>query len=127
MNGGIGGNKEDAGHILFSCHSEDDLPLSQLYPEVIEGESRSDTAVPEEFKEDCSRIPYLSTTMAAPFLSVATGALLVAGCAQRALRLKTDTNYIKFDMLKFQKAYQREKKKIYLSRNSEDFQKKRTA
>lgn len=115
LNGGIGGGKKDAGHILFSRHAREDLFLSQLYPEIVNETTADSQVAPAEFKENCSRIPYLDATMAAPFLGLATGALLVAGCAQRAMAVKSDGNYLKMDMLKLQKNYRKENKRRNLA------------
>jgi hypothetical protein len=45
--------------------------------------------------------------MAAPFIGLAAGALLVAGVAQQALAEGTDTNYVKLDLMALQARYLR--------------------
>jgi len=104
LNGGVGGRREDAGHILISRHPERGKhPLSSLYPKE-DLLTDNDGAVPMEFSDECSRLPYLNSSMAAPFLGTALGALLVAGCAQDVLGLGSSTTYLKFDMLNIQRA-----------------------
>jgi molybdopterin/thiamine biosynthesis adenylyltransferase len=102
LNGGLGDKKDNAGHVFCSRHGEDpmDRPLSELYPDL-------PTQVPSDTgTKDCSRIEYENTTLAAPFLALGCGAILVAQC--RVLSTgKGSPNYLLFDFLKYQNFYTR--------------------
>jgi len=96
--------------VLFSRHDNNGPLLSSLYRHKIEI-PETNISIPFEFNHECSIIPYQNTSMAAPFLGVVSGALLLAGCAHISTEAKPDTNYLKLDLLKHQHLFQREIKK----------------
>lgn len=106
LNGAVGGSKKDAGHVLFSRHLSTDLPLSELYQNITDETSNLDD-YPEEVKSDkCSRIDYNEVSMAAPFLGLASGTLLLMGCVRYSLGIELNESYAKFDLLKWQQKFQ---------------------
>lgn len=111
VNGGVGGSVRDAGHVLCSRHAPSDVPLSALYPDRGIKPTQRPQDAPTEIRDDCSRIAYQGVSMAAPFLGVASGALLLAVCAQWRLGLDVPANYLKLDLLGQQDRFQRERKR----------------
>lgn len=106
LNAGVGGTALDAGHVLLSIHGADDPLLSTLYAEdppkrVTTGKEK---AYPADFSDECSRLSYDSASLAAPFIALASGALLLACCAGHALKNESKRNYLKVDLLGFQSA-----------------------
>lgn len=101
INGGVGGSKEDAGHILASRHGCHDPLISLLYKDNHRN-TGSSTTPPDEITDECSRIAYNDVTMAAPFLGAACGALLAAICIQNNSSCRPAHNYFKLDILKQQ-------------------------
>ena len=101
FNAGVGGSREDAGHVLWTRHAPGEPPLSTHYrAEDKSTDANSAKVGPEDVVTDeCSRIAYGKVAMAAPFMGLAAGALLAAGLAQEALRVAAPTNYVKFDLL----------------------------
>jgi len=106
LNGAVGGSIEDAGHVLFSRHLSTDLPLSELYKNIIDETPNLDDYPEEVKKDECSRIDYNEVSMAAPFLGLASGALLLMGCVHYALGIELNNFYTKFDLLKGQQYFQ---------------------
>jgi hypothetical protein len=103
FNAAVGGTPADAGHVLWTRHALNEVPLSTHYRSVAET-----PAVPESGPEDivtdqCSRLAYEDVSLAAPFMGLAAGALLAAGLAQRSLGIPAPTNYLKIDMLALQR------------------------
>lgn len=109
VNGAVGGTRFDSGHILWSCHgSSSSLRLSSLYSTKSPTHDASEKSgyVPIEVAGDeCSRVAYNNVSLAAPFLGLSVGALLLASCAHRALGITTDKKYLKFDLLNMQSKY----------------------
>jgi hypothetical protein len=101
INGGVGGSKEDAGHVLVSRHGGHDQSISALYKS---DRLKTETNLPPpiEIADECSRVAYNNIAMAAPFLGVACGALLVALCCQNNAGNVANTNYLKIDILRLQ-------------------------
>lgn len=110
VNGGVGGTRLDSGHILWSRHGALDLPLSALYPEREDENQASvdDMPPPAEVNDQCSRVAYGGVSMAAPFIGLASGALLLASCAHRALGISPEVNYLKIDLFGVQGKVRRE-------------------
>ncbi len=104
FNAGVGGSRDDAGHVLWTRHGLNEPPLSAHYrasPGTIEPPP---VHAPADIAPDeCSRIAYSQVAMAAPFLGLAAGALLAAGLAQQAMGSAAPTNYFKVDLLGLQK------------------------
>lgn len=105
LNAGVGGTAEAAGHVVLTRHGKSDRPLSSRY--LTQGPQCSDH-FPVEFRDDCSRVPYLKTSLAAPFIGASAGALLTSACALHALGCYSAVNYFKLDLLKLQAALQTE-------------------
>lgn len=105
LNGAVGGSRLDSGHVLWSRHGPDDAPLATLYPERNLGSRDASASIPApiEVQDECSRLAYGNVSMAAPFIALASGALLLAGCAHRALGMVPDVNYLKLDLFGFQR------------------------
>jgi len=102
FNAGVGGGREDAGHVLWTRHSANEPPLS-FYYRTEHGVSRDTTNEPEDVVSDaCSRVAYANVALAAPFMGMAAGALLAAGIAEQRLRIAAPTNYLKMDLLELQ-------------------------
>lgn len=100
LNGGLGGTAADAGWVLATRHGRQDASLSSLYAHTPPVQDE-----PPARPVDCSRIAYDQVTFAAPFLSLACGALLVACCRQITAGFVPQENYIKFDLLGKQSRY----------------------
>ncbi len=115
LNGATGGTRLDSGHVLYSRHKRAvDPPLKNLYS--VEGKEENtnamDTDVPLEVAHDeCSRIAYKGVSLAAPFMGLAVGSLLLAGCAHRVINAEPSINYLKLDLMGLQSKYQSELKK----------------
>lgn len=108
LNGATGGTKESAGHVLCTSHGHGEPPLSTLYPPRAAGDSAGDAEdVPQlaDITDECSRFAYREASLAAPFISLATGSLLAARCAAHAAG-RTLPGYLKIDMLGRQSAAQ---------------------
>ena len=101
VNGGVGGSKEDAGHILASRHGCHDPLISVLYKDN-HSNTGSSTNPPDEITDECSRLAYNNVAMAAPFLGTACGALLAAICIQNNSSYTPSHHYLKLDILKQQ-------------------------
>lgn len=100
LNGAVGGSTRDAGHVLCSRHGREDALLSTLYPVRAQAAIATGTApIPTELTDECSRLAYQGVSMAAPFLGTASGALLLASCAQRVFLGGPVANYVKVDLL----------------------------
>ncbi|MEQ6390316.1 ThiF family adenylyltransferase [Bacillaceae bacterium S4-13-58] len=111
LNGAVGGSIDNAGHVLFTRHLDSDMPLSNLYNKVVSNDGLSISDLPEDVRNDeCSTIAYNDVSMAAPFLGLASGSLLLLGCARKVMCIETDFNYYKFDLLKWQQQFQKEKR-----------------
>jgi hypothetical protein len=108
FNAGVGGTAADAGHVLWTRHDGADGELAALYGRRAPAVVAANSKVPAEVAQDaCSRVLYEGVAMAAPFIGLAAGALLVAGVAQQALAEGTDTNYVKLDLMALQARYLR--------------------
>jgi len=103
LNGAVGGTVRDAGHVLWSRHGPEDPPLATLYPEMVEQVWTSNSQPPIEAVDPCCRLAYEGVTMAVPFVGLAAGALLAAGCARLALGVDTAVNYFKVNLLRLQR------------------------
>lgn len=102
FNAGVGGSREDAGHVLWTRHDAQSPSLSSYYPVVVTG-LEAETVGPQDIVTDaCSRVAYANVSLAAPFMGLAAGALLAAGLAQHALGLAAPTTYFKLDLLGLQ-------------------------
>ncbi len=105
LNGAVGGSAFDAGHVLFTRHGAGDPTLSARYPAresppVSSGASH----LPLEVRDECSRVAYEGVGVAAPFIAVATGAMLAGACAAevKGLSRRDRPNYVKLDLLGLQ-------------------------
>lgn len=107
LNAGLGGSKFDAGHVLYTEHGKIDGHLSENYRGKSKPASDLSSEVPAEFRDQCSRLNYESVSLAAPFLSLASAALLLSGCARRALNITGEVNYLKADLLGYQRSMQK--------------------
>jgi hypothetical protein len=104
FNAGLGGTRLDAGHVLVSWHNADVPPLSQLYADASEPiAAREQDSFPVEINDDCSRLEYERMSLAAPFIALASGALLHALCRLNVEHRLPDANYIKLDLLGWQR------------------------
>ena len=108
LNGGVGGSSLDAGHVLWSSHGHGDDPLSTLYPQRSVDTVGPSKSTPNDIQDECSRIAYQGVSMAAPFVGLACGALLLASCAQVQLGHTLPVNYVKLDLLGRQEFFRRE-------------------
>lgn len=106
LNSGVGGTAYDAGHVLTTRHGPDDLMLSAYYTDdegnVIRASDKDQ--IPVEFQDECSRLNYRSVSLAAPFIALASGALLAAACAREACKVRNPVNYVKIDLFGYQQA-----------------------
>jgi hypothetical protein len=102
FNAGVGGSREDAGHVLWTRHGVNEPPLSAHYRALPVAGQPSAEAPADIAPDECSRIAYSQVAMAAPFLGLAAGALLAAGLAQQAMGIAAPTNYVKLDLLGLQ-------------------------
>ena len=114
LNGAVGGAAHDAGHVLWSRHGPEDPPLADLYPDEAEEERTATSSPPAEASDPCCRLAYEGVTMAVPFVGLAAGALLAAGCARLALGDDTAVNYFRVSLLGLQRRCTRR----VMSRNS---------
>ena len=96
LNGGLGSTRSDAGWVLATRHGVGDLQLSRLYP--VDHDRETETLDPQGAVGDCSRVAYEHVTLAAPFLSLACGALLLAYCRQIVRGFIPAENYLKLDL-----------------------------
>lgn len=106
LNAGVGGTALDAGHVLLSIHGVGDPPLSALYAQDPKKRDLADNGktYPADFADECSRLNYDSASLAAPFIAMASGALLLACSAAHTLGQVAKINYFKVDLLGFQSA-----------------------
>jgi hypothetical protein len=97
-NAGVGGSRDDAGHVLWSRHDSAarDHVLSSLYRLTTEQEPTS-ASPPSDVLDECSRVAYADVSLAAPFLGLSAGALLAAGLARGVDQ--GDPNFLKLDLL----------------------------
>jgi hypothetical protein len=108
FNAGVGGTAADAGHVLWTRHGDTDGDLAPLYARRGSVTEPTPSRPPAEVANDaCSSLHYEGVAMAAPFIGLAAGALLVAGVAQQALADAPDTNYVKLDLMALQARYLR--------------------
>lgn len=103
LNAGLGGTRLDAGHVLVSVHGHDTEALSRLYPATSDGIVAAEGPAPREIKDDCSRVAYNSVSLAAPFMALASGALLHALCHGLAHNAPP-ISYLKLDLLAWQQS-----------------------
>lgn len=106
LNGAVGGSALDAGHVLFTRHLAADPPLSTRYPARDRPATPASAAhLPTELHDECSRISYDGVSVAAPFIAVATGAMLAGACAAEAQSVPRDgrPNYLKLDLFELQR------------------------
>jgi hypothetical protein len=105
LNGAVGGSAFDAGHVLFTRHGVTDPPLSARYPLRERPPVASASGhMPIEIRDECSRVPYEGVSVAAPFIAVASGAMLAGACAAEVNGLPRGDrpNYVKLDLLGLQ-------------------------
>jgi|HubBroStandDraft_2_1064218.scaffolds.fasta_scaffold485515_1 hypothetical protein len=110
-NAGVGGSREDAGHVLWSRHDNGarDYVLSSLYRSVDATAAPSSESAPADITDECSRVSYANVSLAAPFLGLSAGALLAAGLARRT---EENTNYLKIDLLGEQRYFLAERRSL---------------
>lgn len=103
-NAGVGGSRDDAGHVLWSRHdpAAGDHVLSSLYRGGTTTEISTSESAPADITDACSRLAYANVSLAAPFLGLAAGALLAAGLARRT---EETANYVKLDLLGHQRYF----------------------
>lgn len=108
LNAGLGGTKYDAGHLLFSEHDVGDQRLSALYHPsfVTETLPAGSSHHPHEFQDQCSRLFYDSVSLAAPFMALASAALLLSGVVRSNVGLNSVVQYLKIDLLGQQSSLQ---------------------
>ena len=114
LNAGVGGSRTDAGVLVWSRHRPGDPPLSARYGggAAPQGASKAIGHPPRDLLDECSRIAYEDATLAAPFMGLAAGALLVAACASVGREAGPhDLRHLTFDLLNLQGAY-RAKRRI---------------
>jgi molybdopterin/thiamine biosynthesis adenylyltransferase len=101
LNGAVGGSARDSGQVLFSRHGRSDPLLSTLYRERPPAPPHTPTSshVPEEVRDECSRVSYEGVAAAAPFIATASGAMLAAACAGAP---SGAPNYLKLDLFGLQ-------------------------
>lgn len=97
INAAVGGEKEDAGHLLVSRHGPEDPRLSSLYPA-----SKREEAPASSQPADCSTFAYQGATMAAPFVALATAAIAVGQALRIAAGRRDKPRIIKVDVRGFQ-------------------------
>ncbi len=98
LNGGLGGTSLDAGHVLVTWHNGSVDSLASLYS-YTSTPSANNALPPREITDDCSRLEYESVSLAAPFVALASGALLHALCRLNAVDRLPRVNYLKLDLL----------------------------
>lgn len=103
LNAAVGNGREDGGHVLWTRHAHRDARLSGYYPEGDAAEAdASENPPPEVAADECSRIAYDGIALAAPFMGMAAGALLVSGLVQHATAIDSGANYLKIDLFALQ-------------------------
>lgn len=107
LNAAVGGAQAEAGHVLWTRHLKGDRPLSSFYPPSTSDAMGDGGRVPDEIKDECSRIAYENASFAAPFIALAAGSLLAASCAQRAMDRWADNSYLKLDLFGYQSKFRR--------------------
>jgi hypothetical protein len=103
LNAGLGGTRLDAGHVLVSVHEQGADVLSTLYPVTSDGIVAPDGSAPREITDDCSRVAYSNISLAAPFMALASGALL-HGLCHLLVRDPPSIRYLKLDLLAWQQS-----------------------
>lgn len=99
LNAGLGDSSYDAGFVLWTTHTAGGTRLSDIYAPSAEARTaRRHDHVPDEFKDECSRMRYLDTALSIPFTALAAGSLLTAGLYQRALGVRPDCNLLQLDV-----------------------------
>jgi len=101
INAGIGGTKQDAGVVLWTEHGNGRQTLSSLYHTATAEEAES-TAVPEEFRDKCSRADYRGVSLALPFAGLAGGSLLTASIYRKAIGSSREESFLQIDLLRKQ-------------------------
>lgn len=107
LNAAVGGARAEAGHVLWTRHMKEDRPLSSFYPSSNGDANGNHGRVPDEITDECSRIAYENASFAAPFIALAAGSLLAAGCAQRAADRWANNSYLKLDLFGYQSKFRR--------------------
>jgi len=97
INAGLGANRYDAGWVFLTQHGPDHPTLSSIYKESTSEAGISDY-VPEEFRDECSRMSYQGVSLALPFAGLAAGSLLVAGLYHQATGSRTKFSSIRMDL-----------------------------
>jgi hypothetical protein len=107
LNAGVGAARSDAGHVVWSRHEPGDPPLSSRYGAgaLSVATPRPAARAPRDL-DQCSRVAYDDVSLAAPFMGLAAGALLVAGCVPQARHRTGAVRHLTFDLLKLQAAMQ---------------------
>lgn len=108
LNAGVGGSREDAGHIALSRHLPGDMALSKRYQDAPEIVNTASLTPPAEITDPCSYLAYQDASLAAPFMALAAGALLGASLVHRATGYYPAVNYLKFDLLRIQSSFRRD-------------------
>ena len=99
INAGVGSSKHDMGWVLWTQHGQvGQAKLSSLYQADSEMETVGAEDVPEEFREECSRIGYQSVSLALPFVGLAAGSLLAASLFQHADGKPTPLSFLQLDL-----------------------------
>lgn len=107
LNAAVGGARSEAGHVLWTRHLKQDRPLSSFYRSSGDDANGDHGRLPEEIKDECSRIAYEQASFAAPFIALAAGSLLAAACAQRAADRWANNSYLKLDLFGYQSKFRR--------------------
>ncbi|HEV2328594.1 MAG TPA: ThiF family adenylyltransferase [Verrucomicrobiae bacterium] len=100
LNAGVGASKHDMGWVLWTQHGQPgQTKLSSLYQADSGMETADAEDVPEEFREECSRMGYQGVSLALPFAGLAAGSLLAASLVQQANGKQTPLSFIQLDLL----------------------------
>lgn len=99
LNAGVGSSKHDLGWVLWTQHGQvGQAKLSSLYQAGSGMETAGGEDVPEEFREECSRIGYQGVSLALPFVGLAAGSLLAASLFQHANGKQTPLSFVQLDL-----------------------------
>jgi hypothetical protein len=104
LNAGVGGSHLDAGLIVWSRHDGGGRTLASLYSAAVGADEQSPLPPPVEV-DSCSRVAYDGVTVAAPFMALASAALLAAAVAHHAIGRRPPSSYLQFNLLELQGKY----------------------
>ncbi len=104
LNAGVGGSHLDAGLIVWSRHDGRGRTLASLYSAAVGSDEKSPLPPPVEV-DSCSRVAYDGVAIAAPFMALASAALVAAAVAHHAIGRQPPSSYLQFNLLELQGKY----------------------